>query len=82
MRRILDLYSPAAQVHADLERGPCLGPFLLDVLWQVDGEGMETFVYRHLHPFDKLSNLCRKAIYRHLATAEDVFVAPFEDDGV
>ena len=66
MRRILDLYSPAAQVRADLERGPCLAPFLLDVLWQVDGKRMKAFVYDHLHPFDLLEDLCRRAVHRHM----------------
>jgi len=90
MRRILDLYSPAHEVRNQIESGPCLAPFLLDILWQIDGEGMKAFVYHHLYPFDPLSELCRKAVYRHMdATGESVAVeieslpsALFEVDGV
>lgn len=63
-----ELYTPLAEVQSQIERGPVLAPFLLDVLWGCDEDMMERFVYKHLDPFDVLSSLSRKAIYRHLAT--------------
>ncbi len=67
MNRILDLYSPAAQVRADLEKGPVLAPFMLDAVAQIaEDELMDSFLSKHDSPFDCLNKLVRLFRYRHL----------------